>query len=135
MKLYLYHIDELIEMRAKARENKDWELSDEIRDYLDSKSVIIMDSKDGQIVYNELHGTTRQDVVDREERDRQAEARYEAWIYTMSQNPQNKKSNLELDKIELLRVKERAEKTIENADRELKKIDEKIDKIKRKINS
>jgi hypothetical protein len=121
MKLYLYHIDELIEMRAKARENKDWELSDEIRDYLDSKSVIIMDSKDGQIVYNELHGTTRQDVVDREERDRQAEARYEAWIYTMSQNPQNKKS--------------RAEKTIENADRELKKIDEKIDKIKRKINS
>ncbi len=37
----------LVEERKKARENKDWKLSDEIRDIIKEKGYIIKDSKDG----------------------------------------------------------------------------------------
>lgn len=40
------YIDQLIEIRKQARENKDWKLSDEIRNYLDTKLVFIFDTKD-----------------------------------------------------------------------------------------
>ncbi len=43
-------IKELIEKRKKARENKDWALSDEIRDILKQKGYIIKDSKEGMLV-------------------------------------------------------------------------------------
>jgi len=40
-------IKELIEKRKKAREDKNWELSDKIRDELSEKGYIIKDTKDG----------------------------------------------------------------------------------------
>ena len=38
------YVDELIELRKKARTDKDYKLSDEIRDYLDSKLIFIFDN-------------------------------------------------------------------------------------------
>ena len=86
-----YYIDELIDIRRKAREAKMWEVSDKIRAYLDSKSVIIMDTKGGQIVYHEKKGTTRQDLIDKLERDRRAEAAADAWLYSMRESMKSKK--------------------------------------------
>lgn len=43
-------IQELIEKRKQARENKDWELSDKIRDELKEKGYSVKDSKDGMTV-------------------------------------------------------------------------------------
>ncbi len=43
----------LIEERKKARENKDWELSDKIRDKIKEKGYIIKDSKNGMIIERE----------------------------------------------------------------------------------
>ena len=40
-------ITKLIEERNIARQNKDWELSDKIRDIIKEKGYIIMDTKDG----------------------------------------------------------------------------------------
>ncbi len=40
-------IQKLVEERQKARENKDWEMSDKIRDIIKEKGYIIKDSKDG----------------------------------------------------------------------------------------
>ena len=47
-----HYIDYLIYMRENARKNKDWELSDDIRDYLDTKNVFCVDTKDVQVVYH-----------------------------------------------------------------------------------
>ena len=44
-------VDTLIEIRKQSRLDKDYKLSDEIRDYLDSKLVFIFDTKDAQDVY------------------------------------------------------------------------------------
>ncbi len=78
-----YYIDELIDIREKARNNKNWELSDRLRDYLDTKSVIIMDTKSGQVVYHQLKGTTRSDLVKKMESDKRALANHDAWLYSM----------------------------------------------------
>lgn len=43
-------IQKLLEERKVARENKDWELSDKIRDIIKEKGYIIKDSKDGVTV-------------------------------------------------------------------------------------
>ena len=77
-----YYIDELVDIRRKARDTKNWELADRLRDYLDSKSVIIMDSKEGQVVYYELKGG-RSDLIKRLEDDKRAIANHEAWVYSM----------------------------------------------------
>lgn len=45
------NLDELIEDRRLARINKNWKLSDEIRDYLDAKMVFVFDASFGQEVY------------------------------------------------------------------------------------
>jgi len=37
----------LIEMRAEARANKNWDLSDEIRDKLNAVGIVLNDGKDG----------------------------------------------------------------------------------------
>lgn len=47
-------IKELVEQRKQARENKDWNKSDEIRDLIISKGYRIKDTKDGIIVKKEL---------------------------------------------------------------------------------
>ena len=41
-------ISELLEQRRKARENKDWAKSDEIRDLISEKGYIVKDTKNGQ---------------------------------------------------------------------------------------
>lgn len=51
MELSNYTIEELIYMRSESRTNKDWNLSDEIRNYLDEKLVFVFDDKTGQEVY------------------------------------------------------------------------------------
>ncbi len=43
-------IFELLEKRKKAREEKDWDLSDKIRDEINEKGYIVKDTKDGMIV-------------------------------------------------------------------------------------
>ena len=45
------NIDELIELRKEARLSNNWKLSDEIRNYLDTKLIFIFDTKFGQEIY------------------------------------------------------------------------------------
>ena len=45
-------ITELIEQRKKARENKDWAKSDELRDLIAQKGYIIKDTKQGIEIEN-----------------------------------------------------------------------------------
>ena len=40
----------LVEERKKARENKDWSLSDQIRDTLKEKGYNVKDSKEGMVI-------------------------------------------------------------------------------------
>ena len=40
-------IKELLELRKKAREDKNWELSDQLRDELREKGYIVKDTKEG----------------------------------------------------------------------------------------
>lgn len=94
-----YYIDELIGIRKDARIRRDWETSDKIRDYLDAKSVIIMDTKDGQVVYHEKKGTTRADLVKRLQKEKQAEALHEAWLYSMRESMKSKQKEKEKYKI------------------------------------
>lgn len=79
-----YYIDELIELRKHSRLAKDWGLSDDIRDYLDSKHIFIFDHKEGQEVYHRTSGT-RKDLIEEIEKDRLAEKRFDAWLYTAKQ--------------------------------------------------
>lgn len=51
--------DELTDLRVQARENKDYRLSDEIRNELDSRGSFCMDGPDGQEVYHLGPGYTR----------------------------------------------------------------------------
>ena len=48
-----HYIDELIDIRKEARINKDYLLSDEIRNYLDSKNTFIFDFPNNeQVIYH-----------------------------------------------------------------------------------
>ena len=92
------HIDELISMRIVARQNKDWQLADELRNYMDNKLVFIFDVKDGQDVYWLNHAyflskdkfletlamNNRQYVEYRIKRDIRAENNFDAWLYSMN---------------------------------------------------
>ena len=44
-------IEELIDLRRQARVDKDWKLSDDIRNYLDAKLIFIFDTKAGQDIH------------------------------------------------------------------------------------
>ena len=76
------YIDELIDIRADARKNKDWVLSDELRDYLDTKFIFIFDEVDGQVVYHRTSGT-RQDIINEIKRDRLANNIFEGWLFSV----------------------------------------------------
>ena len=43
-------IKELLEQRKQARQNKDWTLSDKIRDELKEKGYLVKDTKEGMTV-------------------------------------------------------------------------------------
>lgn len=75
-------IDELIDIRRQAREEKDWKLSDEIRDYLDTKFVFIFDHKEGQEVYHRTRGT-REDIVKEIQKDKKLEKDFNSWLYSI----------------------------------------------------
>jgi len=91
------YIDELIEERKLARENKDWKLSDDIRDYLDTKLVFVFDAKWGQEIYNLTEGyfknkereiettamNNRQYVEYQIKQDINANNNFEAWLYSI----------------------------------------------------
>ena len=81
--LSLYPDSELVEVRRLAREDKNWVIADKIRDYLDGRAVIIMDTPEGEVVYYELDGTTRKDVIARINKNKRLDAMVDAWIYTV----------------------------------------------------
>ena len=73
---------ELVYKRKLARGNKDFEESDRIRDLLDSKGVIVFDTKDGQEVYY-TNNKTREQVIDKIQNDKKANAIFDSWLYSM----------------------------------------------------
>jgi len=81
-----YYLSELVDLRNIARQEKDWEICDKIRNYLDTKNIIIFDTPDGQIVHYELKGTTRQDVIDRINKNKRLDRIFDAWLYSTSKS-------------------------------------------------
>ena len=47
--LQINSMDELLEIRKKAREEKNWDLADKIRISLDKVGIVVKDSKDGTV--------------------------------------------------------------------------------------
>jgi len=92
------HTDELISLRQSAKFNKDYGLSDQIRDELDKRLSFIFDHPDGfQEVWHLpetyfrnydpiIHGTKRKYVELRWRQDRQAEDRFNAWLYSQQES-------------------------------------------------
>lgn len=94
------YTDELIDIRKNARENKDWSLSDEIRNYLDAKLVFIFDAKWGPEVWYLTIGffnnknkrietqamSNRQYVEYKIQKDIRAEKNFDAWLYSTLNN-------------------------------------------------
>ncbi|WP_242117113.1 hypothetical protein [Aestuariivivens sediminicola] len=81
------YIDKLIAMREDARQMKNYALSDNIRNYLDSKHIFIFDSKQGQIVYHRKTGT-RSDLIKEIKEDLQAQKLFDSWLFSMQQTKQ-----------------------------------------------
>ena len=80
------YIDELIDIRKDARENKDWKLSDEIRNYLDEKLVFIFDTKDGQEVWFIPNGskiTNRKEMENKIKNDIRHNEIFDSWLYSV----------------------------------------------------
>jgi hypothetical protein len=88
-----YYIDELVDIRSKARNNKDWELADKLRNYLDTKSVIIMDTKSGQEVHYLLKNQTREDLVNSINIERKAVAQHDAWLYSINKSAESNRKD------------------------------------------
>jgi hypothetical protein len=76
-------VHQLIEQRAFARSQGLYETADKIRDQLDSMNTFVFDTPDGQEVYFELPGTTREDVVKKIQDDARAEKQFDAWLFSM----------------------------------------------------
>lgn len=90
------YIDHFIEDRKNARSNKDWKLSDEIRDYLDTQLVFIFDAKHGQEIYYltenyfknqdrniETTAMSKRQYVERQiKQDITANNSFDAWLYS-----------------------------------------------------
>lgn len=74
---------ELVYKRELARANKDFELSDKIRDELDLKGVIVFDTPNGQEVYYTID-KTREQVIEQINTDKRANKRFDAWLYSMN---------------------------------------------------
>lgn len=78
-----FYDSELIELRAEARANKNWALSDSIRTYLDSRNVFIFDTKDGQEIHFATKEETRETLIEKMNKDIAAEKRFDSWLYSM----------------------------------------------------
>ncbi len=93
-------IDELVYIRQIVRNRKQWKLSDEIRNYLDTKLAFVFDTKEGQEVYHlseeyfKLQDrfpetkmlSKRQYVEYKIKQDINADKFFDAWIYSMQQS-------------------------------------------------
>jgi hypothetical protein len=86
MELDNKYISELIEIRRKARVSNDYALSDKIRNYLDAKESFVFDTKEGQVVYHELKGMTRSKLIEKLNREKQANKLFDAWLYSMNKS-------------------------------------------------
>jgi len=76
------YLDELITMREKARLNKNWDLADKIRDYLDTKHIFVFDKKEGLLIYHRLNGS-RQDLTEELKASSRAEKIFDAWLFSI----------------------------------------------------
>jgi polyhydroxyalkanoate synthesis regulator phasin len=79
------YLDELVENRKEAREQRNWKLSDEIRDYLDTKHIFIIDEKEGQVVYHRIKGT-RRDLIDQLKKEKRSVKLFDSWLFSMKAN-------------------------------------------------
>ena len=77
------NIDDIIEEREKARQEKNWKLSDEIRDYLDSINIFIFDTPKGQEVYYPASPTTRANIEAKIKADIRYNALFDAWLFSI----------------------------------------------------
>ena len=82
MKLEGKYIDELIDFRKKARENRNWALADRIRHHLDQRHSFIFDTENGQVIYHEP-GLTRKQLILKLRREARAEKLFESWLYSV----------------------------------------------------
>lgn len=76
----------LIEIRKEARNQKDWKTSDLIRNELDRRNTFVFDTNQGQVVYHELKGMTRQKLINKLNESERAEKHFDAWLYSMNQS-------------------------------------------------
>jgi len=73
----------LINKRESARTNKNFKLSDEIRNELEKRNTFVFDTANGQEVYFELGGT-REDLINKINRNKRAEKLFDAWLFSMN---------------------------------------------------
>jgi hypothetical protein len=83
------HISELVYARELLRKERNWELCDNIRAYLDSKNVFIFDTSNGQEVYYELKGMTREKLVERINSEKRSIKMSDAWLYSTNKKYEN----------------------------------------------
>jgi len=77
-----YYIDELVELREKARESKDWGLSDELRKFLDLKKAFVFDTPEGQVVLHSNKFKDRKELEDYIKEQRRLEALVDSFTYS-----------------------------------------------------
>lgn len=79
------YIDELVCIRKRAREKRNWVLSDQIRAYLDTKHTFVFDTNEGQVVYHDL-SKTRQELIENIKKESRAERMFNAYLTTVRSN-------------------------------------------------
>jgi hypothetical protein len=76
------NVDKLIHERQLARSRNDYAESDRIRNLLDSVNVFVFDTNQEPEVYHMVKPTTRKELIESINMDKQAEKRFNAWIYS-----------------------------------------------------
>lgn len=78
-------IEEIVHHRKKFYDHKNYKQSDRLRDHLDSLNVFCFDHADGTHevhYYPKSKPMTRKDIEDQMKIDRQANARFDAWLFS-----------------------------------------------------
>lgn len=78
--------DELLHLREGYRIAKNWKASDELRDELRLRNVIVTDTAQGQEAVHLPPHITVDAYMERQAQDKRAEARFEAWLFSMQQS-------------------------------------------------
>jgi len=96
------YVDELVFLREKIREKKNWKFADVIRKYLDEKGTFVFDTKDGSVTNhvpekyfeNKPQGITKRQFFEKKlQEELKAERMFDAWLYSTLQSGKKKKSN------------------------------------------